>query len=183
MDPALPELTCELEEGFVDLRLKMGDLVRGADNRYRFDARALHQGHTVAFAVVLGAEWPVLDTGDAKILLRQGEGQLISVGSESDAFIQVLNELYGTTLRVSCMRSMTRFTAVSLKGNPERVATEPLKIKVFFESDDKDLCAEFYLNCDTHERCVQFREKDHDYRRAIIIALSPDVVISSRGSG
>jgi hypothetical protein len=70
------------------------------------------------------------------------------------------------------MRHDIVFAAVSLEGHPDRLAVEPLKMKLFFESEKDDLCAEFYLNCDTNKGRVQFREKDTGFRVAVVLALS-----------
>jgi hypothetical protein len=166
----IPELTEELEEGFVDLTLKMEGLVRKQDGMQQFEARASHKGRVVAFAVALGTTWrPIEGTSEE---FYCGEARLISLGDESDAFIQVLDQLYETKAGTFHMGDNIRFTAVSLEGHPDRLAVDPLKMKMFFESENDDLCAEFYLNCDVNRNRVQFREKDTDFRAAVILALA-----------
>ena len=166
----IPELTEELEEGFVDLTLKMEGLVRNQDGMQCFEARALHKGRVVAFAVALGTTWSPLEGTPEEFYC--GEAHLISLGDESDAFIQVLDQLYETKVGTLHMGDNIGLTAVSLKGHPDRPSVEPLKMKMFFESENDDLCAEFYLNCDTNNNRVQFREKDTDFRAAVILALA-----------
>jgi len=47
-------------------------------------------------------------------------------------------------------------------------------MKFFFESDDEERYAEFYLNIDVCGSTVQFHEKDQDYRRGVVLALCGD---------
>jgi hypothetical protein len=43
---------------------------------------------------------------------------------------------------------------------------------MFFEHDDEERYAEFYLNIDINESRVEFHEKDKDYRGAVVRCLS-----------
>jgi hypothetical protein len=168
----MSDLTAGSEEGFADLCLKMNGLVREQDGKYRFEARAIHEGRHVAFAVTLGSVWDVQKLEDMDEPLYWGEAQLSSLGNESDAFIQILDQLYETGFGALRMRRNVDFAAVSLAGDPRQLEREPLKMKLFFEADVDDLCAEFYLNCDAARSLVQFHEKDTDYRGPIILALT-----------
>jgi len=114
----MPELTADSEEGFVDLCLKMEGLVCDRDGVYRFEASVLHQGRPVAFAVVLGATWKPQELEGTTELLYWGEVRLSSLGSESDAFVRALDQLYETKVSVSRKRGDIEFTAVSLEGHP-----------------------------------------------------------------
>jgi len=171
VSPKMPELTADSEEGFVDLSLKMNGLVREPDGTFRFEARATHEGRQVAFAVTLGSLWNVQKLEDTEPLYW-GEAQLSSLGNESDAFIEILDQLYETKLGALRMRPNTSFTAVSLGGDPRKLEREPLKMKLFFEANADELYAEFYLNCDAAQSRVQFHEKDPDYRSAVVLALT-----------
>jgi hypothetical protein len=72
------------------------------------------------------------------------------------------------------MRDRVPFLAVSLTGEPARLEHEPAKMKFFFESDTEDRDADFYVNIDVQAESVQFHEKDTDYRRGVVLALSAD---------
>jgi len=168
----IPELTVGSEEGFADLCLGMKGLLRGPDGRHRFEARAMHKGGPVAFAVALSTIWKPQDVEGTTAHLLWGEAQLISVGNESDRFVQALDEVYRTGLGVLQMRGNVKFLAVSLAGHPLRIEIEPIKLKLFFEHEADDRYAEVYLNCDSEESRVEFHEKDPDYRRAVVLALS-----------
>jgi hypothetical protein len=122
---------------------------------------------------VLGTSWQAqeVEGNSSKFLFYWGEADLISLGAESDAFIQTLDHLYQTMTGATQMRRSVHFTAVSLAGNPSRLPAEPVKMKLFFESDEDDLCAEVYLNFDVLGRYVQFHEKDQDFRLPLVLAL------------
>jgi hypothetical protein len=168
----MPELTAEIEGGWVDLCLKLENLTRDSDGACRLEASALFEGQIVAFAITLGTTWePLAEEGMAKSFYRGG-AHIKSLGSQSDAFIRSLDQLYGTKIGASRMRDDIVFIAVSLEGHPLRLEAESLKLKLFFESETDDLCAEFYLNCDVNVQRVQFREKDTDFRRALVLALA-----------
>jgi hypothetical protein len=96
------------------------------------------------------------------------------VGGESDAFLRLLDEVYGTGLSRKIMRERVPFLAVSLAGDPARLEHEPTKMKFFFESDAEERDAEFYVNIDVQVQSVQFHEKDTDYRRGVVLALSAE---------
>ena len=64
-----------------------------------------------------------------------------------------------------------------LSRHPERsrkgtgMSSILLPLKLFFESETEDRGADFYLNIDVKDSSVQFREKDTDYRRGIVLSL------------
>jgi hypothetical protein len=163
-------LTVVMEDGFVDLSLRMHESSPSAETGYRFEARALHDGRPIAFAVVLGTSWQAHEV-EGGFLFYWGETDLISLGAESDAFVQTLDRLYQAKTGTTNMRPSVHFTAVSLAGNPSRLPAEAIKMKLFFESDEDDLCAEVYLNFNVVERRVELHEKDPDFRRPLVLAL------------
>ena len=67
------------------------------------------------------------------------------------------------------MRSEVSATAIVLEGEGE-----PTKIKLFFNDGEEDnhlLYAELFLNIDAIRNCVEFAEKDPEYRRGVIVSL------------
>ena len=64
------------------------------------------------------------------------------------------------------------FAAIALAGHPPAVAGEPVKIKLFFEADFDERYAEVYLNIDLTRSRVELHEKDPDYRRPLVRALT-----------
>lgn len=94
-----------------------------------------------------------------------------SVGADSDLLLRAMDELYGTKQAPKAMNKATEFTAISLGGNPRDLAQEPVKIKLFFESNSEDQYAELFTNVDLRARKVYISEKDEEYRTAIVRAL------------
>ena len=70
--------------------------------------------------------------------LSWGRAELASIGTESDNFLRLLDELYGSGLSPEKMRLRTPFLAVSLAGNPVHLEHTPMKMKFFFESDEEE---------------------------------------------
>ncbi len=50
----------------------------------------------------------------------------------SQTFVQVLDQLYGTKLNPTAMARETRFTGISLEGDPRDLGKGSVKIKLFF---------------------------------------------------
>ena len=50
-------LIVDMKNGFIDLSLRMHAPSLDTGNGYRFEARALHEGRPIAFAVALGTTW------------------------------------------------------------------------------------------------------------------------------
>jgi len=171
---ALAEITAESEDGFADLRLTMVSLHCDPDGEQRLTARGLHNGRTVGFAVSLSSMWERQDVDGYGISLHWGSAKLISLGEESDAFLQALDEVYLTNLGHQRMRDQVSYVAVSLTGLPPHVGHEFARMKLFFEIDDEERRAEFYLDVDPQNSAVQFREKDTGYRWGVVLSLSAD---------
>jgi hypothetical protein len=83
----------------------------------------------------------------------------------------VLDELYGTKVLPAAMGAETRFTAVSLGGDPRDLDKGPVKLKLSFESANQEDYAELYTNVALVSRRLEFREKDEIYRPQLIRAL------------
>ena len=83
----------------------------------------------------------------------------------------MLDEVYGTKISPKSMRPETVFTALSLEGNPGDLKQGPTRIKCFFEQEKPEDYAEFFTNVDVNAHRLEVREKDEEYRKAIIQAL------------
>jgi hypothetical protein len=164
-----------ISEGhFVDLDLPMANFQRDPDGVQEISARGRHSDNSVGFLVSLGSVWERQDVENSAVALYWGRAELVSVGIESDAFLRLLDEAYGTGLGHQRMRERVPFLAVSLAGDPTRLDSEPAKMKFFFESEAEERDAEFYVNIDVQAQSVQFHEKDTDYRRGVVLSLSAE---------
>jgi hypothetical protein len=86
------------EGDFVDLDLPMASFHRDLDGVQEISARGRHSDGSVRFLVSLGPVWERQEVENSKVVLYWGRAELISVGTESDAFVQLLDEVYGTGL-------------------------------------------------------------------------------------
>jgi len=131
----------------------------------------MHLGTPVGFAVSLASDWELQVLEDSKLPLYWGHAEIVSLGEESDAFLRAIDEVYGTNLNPLKMQEKVSYIAVSLEGDPSQLEHASVKLKLFFESDTEDRDADFYLNIDVKDSSVQFREKDTDYRRGVVLSL------------
>ena len=168
----LVEIRVDSDGGFIDFDLTMLSFHRAADGVQNMSARGLYNGRVVGFGVSLSPTWERQDLEDSRILLYWGEATLISLGEESDAFLQGVDKAYQTNLGHQKMRDRISFTAVALDGDPLLMGDLPINMKLFSQTDNEEQDAEFYLNIDTRNSSVQFHEKDTDYRRGVVLALS-----------
>ena len=156
---APPPLEVAAEDSFVDLGLALRSSGEG-----RIEAAATHGGRTVAFGAEFGP----------------GTVTLVSLGAESDAFVQTLGALYGADAAPAAMAARTQFSAVALEGDPARLDAGPVKLKLFYEppaatkanedEEDPDY-AELFLNVDAAAKRVEFHDKDPEYHDALLRAL------------
>jgi hypothetical protein len=71
------------------------------------------------------------------------------------------------------MANFTEVTAVSMRGDPERVLTETVTLKLLFGAHEEAEIpyAEAYLTIDFPNRTVLLHEKDPEWRSAIVAGL------------
>jgi len=168
----LPEITSESEEGFYDLVLAIEEHQESVDGSQTLLASGMYKGRKVSLKVHLGPGWRSgRPDKDVPLAIFRGSASYRSVGAESDLLLQAMDELYGTKQAPKAMNKATEFTALSLGGDPRDLSKEPVKIKLFFESNVEDQYAELFTNIDLKARKLYINEKDEEYRAAIIRAL------------
>jgi len=119
-----------------------------------------HKGRQLGLEVVLGPAWQSGSLGkDLPLVTYRGIITYRSTGPESDAFVQVLDELYGTKVKPK------------VEGDPRDLAKGPVKIKLFFESDKQEDYAELFTNIELAAHRLEVHEKDEEYRLPVVRAL------------
>jgi hypothetical protein len=169
----LPEITSQSEGGFNDLTFSIRSSEKMPDGSQALQAFGLHHGREVGLVVIIGPKW--LKTSfslDVPFSAYQGVVTYRSIGAESDALLQIMAELYGTALHPKAMRKERQFTGISLEGQPANLERGVTKIKLFYETDIEDQEAELFTDIDLQHAVLQINEKDPDYRKPIIDALS-----------
>ena len=160
------------EGGYVDFNLTLASYQRHSDGSQHVSARGLYKGQIVGFCVVFGTAWEKQELKEGGISLYWGKATLISSGQESDDFLRAIEDGYKTGVGSPRMAAAASFTAVGLNHDPACMDRVPINVKLFSDSDDEALDAEFFLNVDIRNLQVQFREKDTDYRRGVVLFLS-----------
>ncbi|MGB5350866.1 MAG: hypothetical protein WBN10_14765 [Polyangiales bacterium] len=168
----LPQITSEQDEGFQDLVFAVSGHYVGPSGDQKLRATGRHSTQIVAFDVHLGPEWTERQLEGVDAQLYAGSVTLSAVGPESDALVSAVDDLYGTHLSPAEMKRETEFAALSLEGDPKKLESGPCKLKLFFESEDENRYAEVYLNIDLARSRVGLAEKDEEYRRPLLLALT-----------
>ena len=169
----LPEVTAESDvEGSVNLVFRVQEYKPLADGSQSIRVAGLHKGREVGFELILDPTWKKGKlSNDLPIEMSKGTVSYRRVGPASDAFLQVLDELYGVKQNPKVMAADTRFTAISLQGDPGNLASGPVIIKLFYEAKGEDRYAELYTDIDIAACRLEVGEKDEGYRVHIVQAL------------
>ena len=171
--PAHREVTAASDTAWHDLTFDIEQTGKLSDGAYLLRAAGTYRTVPVALAIVLSPTWKEGRLGSGVPLVTYtGTVKIRSLGEQSDHLLTAIDQVYGTALHPHSMSRQTEFTAITLGGNPTRLIDGPVKIKLFFESDDESRYAELYLNIDVGATRLELAEKDPDYRRAIVRALS-----------
>lgn len=150
------------------------------ESAYRFHMAASHQGKIVGIdvSVVKGIQ-AGLDEAARPIrghVYRDGV-RFFRSGPESDRLVLALARLYGQEHRTLEMLDELRFTGIALHQGAIDPIREAVKIKLFGhdrENGDEDYNESFF-NLDLPNGLVFWNEKDQDYRRPLVRALSRPV--------
>jgi hypothetical protein len=167
-----PQIAAKLEEGFVDLSFALESRKHDSAVGERLVAIGQDGERAVAFAILIESGWKDVKFEGIDLPTYQGRIVIESVGPPSDELVRAIDRLYVTNAGATKMQRETRFTGISLGGNPSDLDAGPTKIKLFFESEAEDRYAEVFLNIDVRARSIELNEKDPDYRRPVVSALS-----------
>ncbi len=167
-----PEITSEEIGGFHDLVFYIAQHKKLPDGTQVLWASGIHKGQHLGFEVVLSPEWKT-DTSNKKIPIKIYSGIVTcrSIGQESNTFIQVLDQIYATHLNPKTIKPKTKFSAMSIEGNPNSLEKGLTKIKIFYDSDKEDEYAEAFIDIELSANKLTFAEKDTDYRAPLVKAL------------
>jgi hypothetical protein len=165
------------EEGFVDLTFRVSDLSDDGQH-YRFHLTASYKKRTVGMNVVLVKN--IQGGFDAKMELVRKHVYRLGVrfrrsGAESDRLILAISDLYGISSSVKKMVNEETFTAIALHQGELDMESEPVKLKIFGQDGepfDEDAYYESFFNVDLPNGFVFWNEKDLEYRRALLRALT-----------
>ncbi len=165
------------EEGFVDCVLRISEL-KETDTHYLLHLVASYDGEVIGLdAKVVKDIKAGFDSEmnlDKDSVYRKGVTVFRS-GPESDRFISVLSFLYTGSKEGRIMVDEESFTAIALHQGPIDMVNQPIKLKIFGkdgEAEDADSYNESYFNIDLKNRLVFWNEKDEEYRKPLLRALT-----------
>ncbi len=173
----LEEITARIDptDGWKDIFLKIVKDQK-TDSSHIYTIKGLYKNQIVGLQIEVNSSIgagivngePNTNTGIA----RQSV-QFSSIGSESDAFIKALSEIYGQSTPKNFTPKTLSVTAFSLNDTPVNLDKSGYyKLKLFLEEYDEDLYSEIFLNINTEKKEIEINEKDWEYRRAIIELLT-----------
>jgi hypothetical protein len=165
------------EEGFVDFTFRIVDLKRDRKH-YRFHLAASHNKKTVGLNVVLVRG--IKSGFNAKMNLVKKHNyrpgvRFLRSGPESDRLIATISKLYGLRKSPKKMAEEETFTAIALHQGRLVFEREPVKLKLFGGDDepiDPAVYYESFFNVDLANGFVFWNEKDPEYRKPLVQALS-----------
>jgi len=94
------------------------------------------------------------------------------VGKSSDRFVRALATIYRQPNPELMAREELEVDVIALAQDPRPIGSKPINAKAFVHGKTENDYGEFYLNVDWGSRRVILKEKDPEYRFAIINALS-----------
>jgi hypothetical protein len=189
----LPDISGQVELGAADVAYRIIASQTNPDRSFRMVAGAIYRGKPVGFAFELGSSWRGYlaqgiggalsralgpDMGGmfaeamGQLSLNQGLVTFHSIGEESDRFVAALARMYEVDPAGTAMKHSVPFAALSMDGDPELPQSGPVLLKLFFQADAEEDCAEVYANIDLHDERLEIREKDSGYRMALVRALT-----------
>jgi hypothetical protein len=156
-------------EGFVDIDLPITQIAQDPGST-RIVARGVILGKEVGLEVDFPSQ-PQRSRGQSSLPL--GTARIRTLGAVSDGFVALLDSRYKIPIPSKTMVSAVSASVVGLEGDPAHVQDGVTRMKlVFFDSGPQDRYAEVYINVDASNRVLGFHEKDEDYRKALLLALT-----------
>jgi hypothetical protein len=173
----LPLLDQFSDDGFVDCVLRMIEL-RRSRTHYSMTLGAGRDGKTLGISVTLPRRIQAGLSADVEVIRENVLRDAIvfeRTGAESDRLLTTLARLYGRRPPSTRLAASVTFTGIALHQGEIDVEREPVKLKLFGHDkpdDDPKLYNETFFNMDLPNRLVFWNEKDPEYRRPLLSALS-----------
>ena len=155
------------DEGWgADIKLSITEILKTDDN-ITYTVTSVYDKKDVGFKISIPA-------GNAKFLT------IYSTGSNSNNFIQMLSKLYKENVDTATHFVSSKQVAFidlhqfakQLMGKETINNTGQKDLKMFFESENPDDYAEFYLNINEAEHWIEFKEKEDSYRKLVLKGLT-----------
>lgn len=174
---ALPPVKVSGDDGWADLEFRvLGHEMHDNEAFHLFCVGAHHEGEAIAFNIL----WPTIWNFDPPrgaphgVFAYSAAMALINAQPLHRSFLETLARLYRLPAPHVGMANFTEVTAITLQGDPERVLDERVSLKLLFGAHEEAAIpyAELYMTIDVPERTVELKEKDPEWRGAILAALA-----------
>jgi hypothetical protein len=146
-----------------------------SDSNHVYVAMGLYKGKTVGLQVTVKSHGPngVGAEGVNGGGLVQDFVQFVSIGQESDDFVEAMSELYNQPIKSKFTSQKLSVSAFSLNSYPTDLDKKgEYKFKLFFQPDSDSLYGEVFFNINTDKRIIELPEKDFDYRKNVLAAFT-----------
>ena len=140
-----------------------------APNRLRIEAMADTGKEIAGFGVEYDRSGWQRDQVSADIWFDFGRGAIFSLGAKSDAFASFLTKAFGETGEARFVDRIET-DVVLINSAPHAMLTEPCRSKFFF-GDADEAEAQVFINFDLPSGSCEFREKDLEFRPALLQTL------------
>lgn len=168
-----PPASLGKEDGFVDISLSISKSETLPDGTRRFVVKNKLREQRVGFVFELSPHWKAQPTENSDLVFYWGNANILSVGAESDAFINQVANLYGITGAANKFKIKIPAQVVGLANDPRKMDSMPIKMKFFFNPDaDENLYSEVFINIDLKKKVLEFNEKDTEYRRPLVRSMA-----------
>ena len=165
---ASPDVRISEDHGFVNIDLPIASVSENG-GVIRITGRGNVDGAEVGFEI----DFPSKSGPSRKVFLPMSRARLRSIGAPSDHFVMLLAHRYKLPSPATTMVSSVDASVVGLEGDPEHVLDGMTKMKFFFyDSGPEERYAEVFINVDAKNQVLEFHEKDPDYRKPLLLALT-----------
>jgi hypothetical protein len=166
--------TDELND-FIDISLLITDK-RQEDGYIVYTAQTQYNDTAIGLQIAVKNNMPngiVYGQIDAENGFIRDAMRFSSIGTESDAFIATLSELYKQPVAATFNPNNVSCTVFSMNAEPVDL-DRPFyyQFKAFFEEDNDELYSELYVNINTVDNTIELSEKDVEYRPALVKIFS-----------
>jgi len=170
--PAIKKAQIIKEEGeFVDVDLFIKEYELGNNEEINLLVESLIEDKVVGFKLFFDGNWEKKPIENSNDFYYWGSAKIVGNEIAAENFVSQLEKIYD--LKKGSFTAMElNAVVVGLVNDPRRMIQELSSMKFFINSDNEALYAEVYINVDLGNRVLEFHEKDPEYRKNIMKALS-----------
>jgi hypothetical protein len=132
----------------------------------------IFEGEVVEAAVILQDSWEVDESADRPLKMWWSAVQFQSISPRSNGMVRLLEKVFALPPSGDPMRAFFVAKIVSLGDDPKNMSSKPIHLKAFFGEADGVEQSELYVNIDLASKTLVLKEKDPEYRSALLKAMT-----------